>query len=100
MRSSAPQPRPETLELVKRYVIETFATDLEDNEPTNDLNLREVGIVTSLGMFHIVDWASATFSIPVDDIELSPTDFQTILDIASFIERHGPHQFSTTESAP
>jgi acyl carrier protein len=72
---------------IKEYIVSEFLPDVEVGDLADDYDLIASGVVDSLGLLRLVSWLETTFSIPVDDIEISEQDFVTVTAICQFIER-------------
>ncbi|MBB5802221.1 acyl carrier protein [Saccharothrix ecbatanensis] len=74
-------------QIIKQYVIHEFLPDVDAGELDNDYNLLEGGVIDSLAVLKVLTWLERQFEISMDDIDISPTDFQSITAMASFVER-------------
>lgn len=67
------------------FIFENFpqakAKKLEENEP-----LLVNGILDSLGVLDVVSFLEKEFGISIDDGELTPENFQSILSMTEFLE--------------
>jgi len=55
---------------------------LNDNDP-----LLESGIIDSLGVLDVVGFLERTFTLKIEDDELTPDNFGSIQQLASFVEQ-------------
>lgn len=73
---------------VTTYVIDTFAKDLTADELLPDADLRELGIINSLGLVRLVGWIGETFDIPVAEIDFDPGELSSVENISTFVSKH------------
>ena len=53
---------------------------------SDDLPLLESGIIDSLGVLDVVGFLEQTFSIKIDDEDLTPDNFGNIKSMVSFVQ--------------
>jgi acyl carrier protein len=70
---------------IKQFVLSEFAPDVRSDELDDDCDLLK-SIIDSLGLLRLVAWIGERFSIPVEDISLSPNQFRSINAIEEFVE--------------
>lgn len=70
---------------ITKFVVQEFLPDVSAGELSADYDLLAGGVIDSLGLLKVIAWLEDTFSIDVDDVELSPESFRTIDDINTFI---------------
>lgn len=73
---------------IKDFVVENFLFG-DDAGLNNHTSFMEKGIVDSTGILELVEYVSAEFHITIDDVELLPENFDSIDNIAVFIESKG-----------
>ena len=66
-------------------MISEFVSDISAEELDNDYDLLENGVVNSLGLLRLIAWVGERYDIPVDEIDLSPTDFRSVNSIDEFV---------------
>lgn len=76
-----------TAQIIKKYVIDEFLPDVDAGDLDDDYNLLDGGVIDSLAVLKVLAWLEKEFEISMDDVDLSPTDFQSITAMASFVER-------------
>jgi acyl carrier protein len=54
---------------------------------TADEDLIKRGVVDSLGVQQLVDFCQSRYGIRVEDADLVPTNFQTLRQLADYVER-------------
>lgn len=72
---------------IKNYIVREFVPDITADDLADDYDLIANGVVDSLGLLRLISWLETTYSIPVDDIEISEQDFVTVAAINRFIDR-------------
>lgn len=75
-----------TINEVKRYITEKFATDIPPSELPSDLDLLATGILTSISTVQLLGWCGRTFQIPINSIPINPDELKTPDGIARFID--------------
>lgn len=75
-----------TVNDVKRYITEKFATDISPDELPSDVDLQATGILTSVSTVQVLGWCGRTYRIPINAIPVNPDDLKTPEGIAGFIE--------------
>jgi acyl carrier protein len=74
---------------VKKYIIENFASDVQEEDLTDDYDLLESGLVNSLGLLRLISWLGERFDIAVDEVDISADAFRSVAAIRDFIEKFG-----------
>jgi acyl carrier protein len=72
--------------LLQRFLVEELAADPSDLERL-DAELVEEDIIDSLGIFTMVDFLEAHFSITIDPTDITIENFSTLLAIDALIGR-------------
>ena len=76
----------EVKEKVRAFVLEYAAdrgvTEIKDDEPILTNN-----IIDSLGSLRMIDFLEAAFPLTIEDTDMFPENFQTLNDVAIFINR-------------
>lgn len=75
-----------TVDDVKQYIVETFATDIAADELPSNVNLLTTGILTSISTVQLLSWCARNYKIPINSIVINPDELKTPDGIASFIE--------------
>ena len=57
------------------------------NDIEKDTRLLEQGILDSLGILDVVSFLETEFSIPIQDEELLPENFQSLGTLSAFVRR-------------
>jgi acyl carrier protein len=74
-------------QIIKQYVINEFLPDVGSSDLDEDYNLVDGGVIDSLAVLKVLTWLEKRFEISMDDVDLSPADFQSITAMTSFVER-------------
>ena len=73
---------------IKQFIVTNFARDVSPEQLNSELNLLDNGIVDSLGLLRLIAWVGDNYGIPVNELDISPNDFESVSSIHSFVE-HG-----------
>ena len=73
-------------EQIRAFVIQKFPAARKCSFD-DEVALLASGIVDSLGMLDLVDFLEKSFSIALSDDELSPENFASVRNLATFVER-------------
>lgn len=76
------------LDDIKRYITETFATDIAPADLPDGIDLIATGILSSLSTVQLLGWCGRTFRIPINSISIDPAQLRTPLNISTFIDAH------------
>lgn len=71
---------------LRGYIVENFLLQSDVSEVGDDDPLLESGIVDSMGILRFVGFIESEFGIEVDDGEIVPENFETVADIAAFVD--------------
>lgn len=71
---------------LQKYIKETFLVPAGMAEIGADDPLLESGIIDSMGILQFVGFIESEFGIEVDDEEIVPENFETIAQVAKFVE--------------
>jgi len=71
---------------VKAFIVENFLFG-SDNGLKNDTSFLGEGIIDSTGVLELVQFIEETYGISVEDEELIPENFDSIDNIAAYLER-------------
>jgi acyl carrier protein len=75
-----------TIDEVKEYITEKFATEVTPGELPSDIDLLATGILTSVSTVQLLGWCGRNYRIPINSIPIDPDDLKTPEGIARFIE--------------
>jgi len=73
---------------IRNYITQEIARDISPGELPEDYDLIETGVIDSLAMVRLISWIGERFEVPINDIEISPADFNTVARIAAFVQQH------------
>lgn len=71
-----------TADQVQGYIQRTFGRAVGADD-----SLLDSGLIDSTGIFELVVFLEETFGIKVDDTEIVPEHFETVAQIAAFVDR-------------
>lgn len=75
----------DTTSLVREFVVENFL--FGDGEALEeDTSFMEEGIIDSTGILELVFFLEETFGIKVEDAELVPENFDSLIRVSKYIE--------------
>jgi acyl carrier protein len=72
---------------IRSFVLQKFPAARKRRAFNDEVQLLESGIVDSLGVLDIVGFLEQTFSIRIDDDDLTPENFGNVKCIGSFVEK-------------
>jgi acyl carrier protein len=72
---------------VRAFVIENFLFGQEGDSLRNDASLLDEGIIDSTGVLELLQFLEEKYGIAVEDRELVPANLDSVLQVASFVER-------------
>lgn len=72
---------------VRLFIIENFLFGDESAMVADDVSMMNAGVLDSTGIMEILAYLEETYSILVEDEELTPENFDTVSGLASLIER-------------
>ncbi|GAB3056386.1 phosphopantetheine-binding protein [Micromonospora schwarzwaldensis] len=76
---------------IRSFVVTSFAPDIPAGLLGDDVDLLDTGIVNSLGLLRLIAWVGDRYGIPVDELDISPTQFSSVTSIAAFVQNaHSP----------
>ena len=73
-------------ETVRNFVIEQFLFG-EGDTLRGDTSFLEEGIIDSTGILELVMFLEETYSVKIEDSELVPENFDTLDNIARYLEK-------------
>jgi|SRR5271157_4547252 len=71
---------------VRQFVIENFIFGDEASDFSDDDSFLEKGLVDSMGILTLMEFVKEKYSIPVEDEELIPDNWDSVRKIASFVQ--------------
>jgi acyl carrier protein len=77
-----------SLDDVKSYITDKFATDIAAPDLPDDIDLIATGILSSLSTVQLLGWCGRTFRVPINSISIDPAQLRTPLNISAFIDAH------------
>jgi acyl carrier protein len=77
----------EYIDPIRKFIFTNFLFDANESALKNDASFLEQGIIDSTGVLELVEWLEETFECKVEDEELIPENLDSVLLLASFIEK-------------
>ncbi len=74
-------------ESVKKYILDNFLFESDENAVAYDDSFLEKGIIDSTGVMELVSYIEEEFKVSVDDDELVPENLDSINNLAVFIKK-------------
>lgn len=71
---------------VRAYVLDNFLFTNDESALGDTVSFLEEGIVDSTGVLELVMFVEETFAIAVDDEEIIPENFDSVLGLVRYIE--------------
>jgi acyl carrier protein len=72
---------------LREFIVNELASGQGAGEITADEDLIKRGIVDSLGVQQLVDFCQSRYRIRVADADLVPENFQTLRQLAEYVDR-------------
>lgn len=72
---------------VKEYILENYLFTDDMSALGNDDSFIEKGIIDSTGILEVIFFLEETFSIAVEDDEMVPENFDSVNNIATFVNK-------------
>ena len=79
-------------DIIIQFITSEIAPDVHADEIAPDYNLFEGGVLDSLSMVRLIAWIGEKFAVPINDVDIVPTDLHTVQGIIGFIGRHTQSQ--------
>ncbi|MCW3819858.1 phosphopantetheine-binding protein [Micromonospora sp. DR5-3] len=76
---------------ITRYVVSEYlpGTSPEELDPSYDL--IDTGVVDSLRLLQLIAWLGERYRIPIDDMDISPENFQSVAAMTAFVTTAQDH---------
>jgi acyl carrier protein len=71
---------------LRQFVVENFLFGEGENHFSNDDSFLEKGLVDSMGILTLVDFAQQRFGISIADEELIPENWDSVRRMAGFVQ--------------
>ena len=72
---------------IKAYILENFLFSDNGHGLAGDASFLEEGIVDSTGVLELVMFVEETFDITVEDEEIVPENFDSVVQLTAYIHR-------------
>ena len=83
MAASSPQ------EQLQSYILTEFGHRLEGEGLPPDRDLLSDGVVDSMGVMQLISFMEDTFSVSVEDEEITPDNFRSLQTLTNFLSSKG-----------
>ena len=77
------------LNTIREFIRENFVAGRSDVQINPDESLIENGIMDSTGVLELVEFLESTYSIHIEDEELTPENLETLNNIIKFLKSKG-----------
>jgi acyl carrier protein len=75
-----------TKEQIRQYIAQNFLFSNNGFELGDDVSFLDEGVVDSTGVLELVMFVEDTFGVQVDDEEIVPDNFDSVNNLAVYIE--------------
>ena len=72
---------------IKQYIAENFLFSDDGYQLSESASFLEEGIVDSTGVLELVMFVEETFAIVVEDEEIVPENFDSVAQLAGYVQR-------------
>ena len=72
---------------VRNYILENFLFTTDSDTFLNDASLLDQGLIDSTGILELVYFVEETFGIKIADKEMVPDNFDSVDNIARFVQQ-------------
>jgi acyl carrier protein len=74
--------------IVKQFIVDEFAPDIDPDQLDPDHDLLEGGIIDSLALLTIVAWIEDRFGAPLDAGEIGEDDLRSVRAVCALVDRN------------
>lgn len=75
---------------IRSFIAENFLFSNNGFDLDDDESFLEAGVVDSLGVLELVTFVEEKFDVPVSDDEIVPANFDSVNNLAAYIESKRP----------
>jgi acyl carrier protein len=72
---------------IRNYILENFLFTTDSDTFLNDASLLDQGLIDSTGILELVYFVEETFGIKIADKEMVPDNFDSVDNIARFVQQ-------------
>jgi len=72
------------IEQIHEYILNELAPS-GTNDVTNEESLLLAGVIDSVGMIDLINFLETTFSISIDEDDMTPENFDSIVAIVNYV---------------
>ncbi|MET7878422.1 MULTISPECIES: acyl carrier protein [Micromonospora] len=70
---------------ITRYVVSEYLPGTAPEELDPSYDLIDTGVVDSLRLLQLIAWLGERYRIPIDDMDISPENFQSVAAMTAFV---------------
>jgi len=71
--------------MIRTYILENFLFSDDGSQLQDDASFLEEGIVDSTGVLELVMFVEETFNVTVEDEEILPENFDSVIQLAHYV---------------
>lgn len=75
----------DTVNQIRTFIVDNFLFG-DGSSLTNDISFLDSGVIDSTGILELVNFLEETYQIKIQDNELVPDNFDSVLKIAKYLE--------------
>ena len=72
---------------VRQFVVDNFLLTAGDGQFSNTDSFLETGLLDSMGILNLVEFVRQHYAIQIEDEELVPEHWDSVLQIAEFVQK-------------
>ena len=72
---------------IRQYISENLTFDDSASELDDEESFQDTGIVDSTGVMELVMFIEESYSVEVEDHEITPENFDSIANLAAFVQQ-------------
>lgn len=72
---------------IKDYIAKNLLFSDKGFSYPDDVSFLEEGIIDSVGVMELVSFVEENFGVKVDDLDITPDNFDSVIKLAAFIRR-------------
>jgi len=76
---------------IRKFIVDNFMFGQGGDSLQDDTSFLEGGLIDSTGVLELVAFVSQKYEIVVEDEELVPANFDSVDNLAAYLERKGAH---------
>jgi acyl carrier protein len=76
----------EVIQQVRSFVVDNFLFEEGDGKFSNEDSFLDNGLIDSMGILTLVEFVKEKYTIPVEDEDLVPDNWDSVQRIANFVQ--------------